>query len=80
MKNIDIVDILTKGKDYQGQSVVVAGWARTARDSKTMAFVALNDGTSLRHLQIVIDKAKFDGAELSKCLKQMGKRIKVSYF
>ena len=69
MKNIDIIDILTNGKDYEGKSVVVAGWARTARDSKTMAFVALNDGTSLKHLQIVIDKAKFDGAELSKCLK-----------
>ena len=69
MKNIDIIDILTNGKDYEGKSVVVAGWARTARDSKTMAFVALNDGTSLKHLQIVIDKAKFDSAELSKCLK-----------
>ncbi|MBO7151524.1 MAG: asparagine--tRNA ligase, partial [Clostridia bacterium] len=69
MKNIDIIDILTNGKDYEGKSVVVAGWARTARDSKTMAFVALNDGTSLRHLQIVIDKSKFDGAELAKCLK-----------
>ena len=69
MKNIDIIDILTNGKDYEGKSVVVAGWARTARDSKTMAFVALNDGTSLRHLQIVIDKANFDANEIAKCLK-----------
>ncbi len=55
MKHIDIIDIL-KG-DYTGQSVTVCGWVRTSRDSKNMAFLELNDGTTLKHLQIVIDKA-----------------------
>lgn len=56
MKHTDIKDILTDGQ-YTGQKVTVCGWVRTSRNSKTMAFMALNDGTSLSHLQIVIDKA-----------------------
>jgi asparaginyl-tRNA synthetase len=61
MKQTDIVDILTKGSELVGKTVKVAGWVRTARDSKTMAFIALNDGTSLKHLQLVIDKASYNG-------------------
>ncbi|MBQ8724757.1 MAG: asparagine--tRNA ligase, partial [Oscillospiraceae bacterium] len=56
MKHIDIKNIFAD-KSYIGQSVTVCGWVRTSRNSKTMAFIALNDGTSLNHLQIVIDKS-----------------------
>lgn len=56
MKHIDIIDIFTK-KELIGTKVTVCGWVRTSRDSKNMAFIELNDGTSLKHLQIVIDKA-----------------------
>lgn len=59
MENTDIVEILTNGKKYEGETVSISGWVRTARDSKTMAFIALNDGSSLRHIQIVIDKSQF---------------------
>lgn len=69
MKNIDISLILSDGKAYEGKSVNVAGWVRTARDSKNMAFLNINDGTSLKHLQIVIDKAKFGEDELSRVAK-----------
>lgn len=72
MENIDIIDILTKGNEYSGKKVTVAGWARTARDSKNMAFIALNDGTSLNHLQLVFDKTAMDEHQLenlSKVLK-----------
>ena len=34
-----------------------------------MAFLALNDGTSLKHLQIVVNKAAFDADALAACLK-----------
>lgn len=57
MKHIDVKEILTDSA-YIGQQVTVCGWVRTSRDSKNMAFIELNDGTSLKHLQIVIDKAK----------------------
>ena len=69
MQNIDISEILKNGAQYQGKHVTVAGWVRTARDSKTMAFLALNDGTSLKHLQIVIDKTKFDQDALATVMK-----------
>jgi len=69
MKNIDISLILSDGKAYEGKAVNVAGWVRTARDSKNMAFLNINDGTSLKHLQIVIDKSKFGEDELSRAAK-----------
>ena len=72
MKHIDIIDIM-KG-DCIGQSVTVCGWVRTSRDSKNMAFLELNDGTTLKHLQIVIDKAVMtDIAEFMK----LGTSLKV---
>ena len=65
MKNIDIIEIFDNGKNLVNQSVKVMGWVRTSRDSKTMAFLAINDGTTLNHLQIVIDKSKFNEDEIS---------------
>ena len=69
MQNIDIITILKEGQKFSGKSVNVCGWIRTARDSKTMAFLAINDGTSLKHLQIVIDKSKFAQEELATFMK-----------
>ena len=57
MKHTDVREILTDPA-YIGKEVTVCGWVRTSRDSKNMAFIELNDGTSLSHLQIVIDKSK----------------------
>ena len=37
--------------------VRVNGWVRTVRDSKTLAFIALNDGTCFKPLQIVVEDA-----------------------
>lgn len=53
---------------------------RTSRDSKSMAFIELNDGTTLKHLQIVINKAGFDDIsdymKLGTALKVTGKAVK----
>lgn len=67
MQHIDIKEILTQ-ESYLNQEVTVCGWVRTARDSKNMAFLELNDGTSLRHLQIVIDKASMTYPDAAKHL------------
>ena len=37
--------------------VRVSGWVRTVRDSKAFAFIALNDGTCFKPLQIVVEEA-----------------------
>ena len=62
MKHTDIVDIFD-GKIEIGSEVTVCGWVRTFRDSKTMAFLEVNDGTTFKHLQIVIDKESIKNNE-----------------
>lgn len=46
-------------KEY-GATVNVKGWVRTRRSSKQVAFVALNDGSTIKNVQVVIDVEKFD--------------------
>ncbi len=58
MKHTDIREIFDN-KELLGKKVTVCGWVRTSRDSKNMAFLELNDGTTLKHLQIVIDKGVY---------------------
>ena len=43
-----------------GTEVNVRGWVRTRRSSKQVAFVALNDGSTINNVQVVIDAEKFD--------------------
>ncbi len=73
MKHTDIYDIFAD-KAYIGKNVTVCGWVRTSRESKAVAFAELNDGTSLKHMQIVIDKEKF--SEVGEFLK-LGTSLKV---
>ena len=74
MKHTDIYEIF-KDSAFIGKTVTVCGWVRTSRDSKNMAFLELNDGTTLKHLQIVIDKEKLsDIAEFMK----LGTSLKVT--
>jgi asparaginyl-tRNA synthetase len=42
-----------------GKDVHVKGWVQTKRESKNVAFVALNDGSTVHHLQIVVDVTSF---------------------
>ena len=59
MKHTDIKCIF-EDPSFLGQDVTVCGWVRTSRESKTMAFAELNDGTSLKHIQIVIDRENLE--------------------
>lgn len=43
-----------------GQEVLAKGWVRTKRGGKGIAFVALNDGSTINNIQIVVDKTRFD--------------------
>ena len=44
--------------------VTAEGWVRTKRDSKNVCFLDVNDGSSLKGLQLVIDKASFNNDNL----------------
>ncbi|MCB0360138.1 MAG: hypothetical protein KDD44_10890, partial [Bdellovibrionales bacterium] len=48
-----IRDLLQSGKP--GTSVTIAGWVRTRRDSKGFSFVEVNDGSSLKGIQVVAE-------------------------
>ena len=74
MKHIDIKEVMSN-PSFINQTVTVCGWVRTSRDSKNVAFIELNDGTSLKHLQIVIDKAS--DIALDQALK-LGTSLKVT--
>ena len=51
-----IVDLL-KSEAY-GTTVNVKGWVRTRRGSKSVSFIALNDGSTINNVQIVVNVAK----------------------
>ena len=58
IKRTRISDLLKNGQ--AGVEVNVRGWVRTRRSSKQVAFVALNDGSTINNVQVVIDIDKFD--------------------
>ncbi len=45
--------------DLVGKTVDVKGWVRTRRGNKNVQFVALNDGSTIKNVQIVFDLGKF---------------------
>ncbi|MBR6674118.1 MAG: asparagine--tRNA ligase [Mailhella sp.] len=54
MKRTSISEALAFLEPRNG--VTVCGWVRTRRDSKTFAFLELNDGSCLKNLQVIIDE------------------------
>ena len=53
-----IAELLRSGE--VNTDVVVKGWVRTKRGNKNVAFLALNDGSTINNIQIVVDVASFD--------------------
>ena len=60
----------TKVKDLltmeAGADVLAKGWVRTKRGNKEIAFIALNDGSTIKNVQIVVDKNADTEAVLAK--------------
>ena len=63
MKRTKVIDVL-KSTAY-GEQVCVKGWVRTHRSSKVVDFIAVNDGSTIKNVQVVVDPQKVD-AELLK--------------
>ncbi len=78
MKNQRIAEILSSGaKDCD---ITVKGWVRTKRGNKNVAFIALNDGSCVANIQIVVDLASFDEEKLKAvttgaCIRVDGKLV-----
>ncbi len=56
-----IIDLL---KMQAGITVQVKGWVRTKRGNKNIAFIALNDGSTIHNVQIVCDMTVFTEEQL----------------
>ena len=57
-KRTKIKDLLNSN-DYD-KIIHIKGWVRTKRGSKNIAFVAVNDGSIIHNIQVVVDISKFD--------------------
>ncbi|MFQ3577100.1 MAG: OB-fold nucleic acid binding domain-containing protein, partial [Cytophagales bacterium] len=64
MKRIKIKELLSNHQI--GETVCVKGWVRTKRESKGVAFVALNDGSAINSIQIVVDSPQFEESLLKR--------------
>ena len=78
MKSQRIAEILKSG--VVGSDITVKGWVRTKRGNKNVAFIALNDGSCVANIQIVVDLASFDEEKLKlvttgACLRVDGKLV-----
>nr|WP_101911112.1 asparagine--tRNA ligase [Marasmitruncus massiliensis] len=60
MKRIELKKLFAAVEDYTGAPVTVCGWVKTIRDSKSIGFIELNDGSSFRNLQVVLEQSKLE--------------------
>ncbi|TVQ09697.1 MAG: asparagine--tRNA ligase [Bacteroidetes bacterium] len=82
MKRQRVYDLL-KGKDESlvDGEVNVKGWVRTKRGNKNIAFIALNDGSIIHNIQVVVDVQTFGNDEMLKkittgaCISVNGKLV-----
>jgi asparaginyl-tRNA synthetase len=60
-----------------GSEVTAKGWVRTKRGNKNVAFIALNDGSTINNIQVVVEVSNFDEELLKQittgaCLRVVG--------
>ena len=58
IKRMTVKALLSDPDKHIGEEVDVKGWVRSRRGNKNVAFIALNDGSSIKNVQIVVDFAK----------------------
>ncbi len=77
MARIPIATLLAPTYTFSGTdtAITVAGWVRSKRESKSVAFLVLNDGSSQDNLQIIVEPSSSAFALLSRC--QTGAAIQV---
>ena len=62
MKRTEVVDAFDAS--LYGTKVNVKGWVRTRRGNKNVNFIAVNDGSTIKNIQVVVDLSKFSEAEM----------------
>ena len=54
-KRITIRELFSNADNLEGKEILVEGWVKTVRDSKTFGFIEINDGSFFKNVQIVFD-------------------------
>ena len=54
MERVEIKSLFEDPKEYQDKLISVSGWVRTSRESKTVGFIEINDGSCLKTLQAIV--------------------------
>lgn len=60
MSKISLKELAQDYEKYADKEVSVCGWVRTIRDSKSFAFIELNDGTYFKSTQIIADESALE--------------------
>ena len=60
MAKLSLKELAQNFEKYADKEVSVCGWVRTIRDSKSFAFIELNDGTYFKSTQIIADESVLD--------------------
>ena len=58
MKREEIAAFYKDLDSYKDKAVTVCGWVRSVRDSKALGFIYLNDGTSFKVVQLVLEDGR----------------------
>ena len=61
-----VKDLYRNQENFTDKTVQITGWIRTLRDSKTIGFMELNDGTFFKSVQIVFEDTLDNFKEITK--------------
>jgi len=66
MESLSIKSIYKGWKGYIDKGIVINGWIKTLRSSKSFGFIEVNDGTFFKNVQVVFDNALTNFKDVSK--------------
>jgi len=66
METTLVKSLYRDSQNYEGKEILISGWVRTIRSSKTFGFIELNDGSFFKNVQIVFDEKIKNFKEIEK--------------
>ncbi|MEE0027192.1 MAG: OB-fold nucleic acid binding domain-containing protein, partial [Atopobiaceae bacterium] len=77
MNRTRIAQLFADADEFGKKKVTVAGWLRSVRDMKQVAFVTINDGSCFKDLQVVLARGEFDAYD-EVCALSLGTALVVT--
>lgn len=63
---MEIKDLIKNYEDFKDKEVLISGWIKTLRDSKTFGFIEINDGSFFKNIQVVFDDSMDNFKDIAK--------------